>query len=93
MGDEQHRHLLARADPSDQRRHRGLAGEVEAVERLVEDEQLRLAHERLGDQQPLLLTARELPDRARGVTGGIDELDHVLHTLALAAASAGGRLE
>ena len=38
-------------------------GEVEAVERLVEQQQLRSAHQRLGDEQPLLLAAGELADR------------------------------
>src|SRR5262249_25958589 len=39
----------------------------EAVERLVEEQEARAARERLRDQEPLLLAARELADRlARG---------------------------
>ena len=40
-----------------------LVGQIEAVQRLVEDQQPRAADQRLGDQQPLLLAAREPPDR------------------------------
>ncbi len=47
----------------DERRDRGLVRQVEAVERLVEQQQLRPADERLRDQQPLLLAAGELADR------------------------------
>src|SRR5436189_1509606 len=63
VGDEQHRDLLLSADPSYERRDRGLVGQVEAVERLVEQQQLRSTDECLRDQQPLLLAARELADR------------------------------
>ena len=40
-----------------QRRHRRLVGEVETVQRLVEHQDPRAAHERLGDQDALLLAA------------------------------------
>ena len=42
---------------------RNLVGEVEAVERLVEQQQRRAAGQRLRDQQSLLLASREAPDR------------------------------
>src|SRR2546421_10342300 len=60
--DEQDGDVLLLADPAHERGDRGLAREVEAVERLVQQEQLRAADERLGNQQPLLLATGELPD-------------------------------
>ena len=72
MRDQHHGHLLLAADPRDQRRDGGLVGQVEAVERLVEQSNSRLADERLGDQQPLLLAAGELADRPGGEGGGAD---------------------
>ena len=59
--------MLLAADALEQRRHRALVGQVEAVQRLVEDQQPRLADERLRDQQPLLLAAGELADRPVGI--------------------------
>src|SRR5438552_1329416 len=50
MGDEQHRDASLPADPAHERCDGGLAGEVEAVERLVEEQQFRAADERLRDQ-------------------------------------------
>jgi hypothetical protein len=55
--DEQDRHRPLAADVLKQRSHRTLIGQVEAVQRLIEDQQPWLADERLGDQQPLLLAA------------------------------------
>src|SRR5581483_703343 len=54
------------ADSVEQRSDRQLVRQVEAVERFVEEQQVRLADECLRDQQPLLLTARELADRTLG---------------------------
>src|SRR5205823_4957313 len=65
------------ADSAHERGDRGLAGEVETVERLVEQKQLRPADERLGDQEPLLLAAGELADRLRRVAARPDELEHL----------------
>ncbi len=62
--DEQDRHPLLATDPVEQRRNRDLIRQVEAVERLVEEQQLRPADECLRDQEPLLLAAGELADRA-----------------------------
>ena len=81
VGDEQHGHALPSADLCHERGHDRLVGQVEAVERLVQQQQLRPAHERLGDQQPLLLAAGELPDRAVRVLARADELDHLLDPL------------
>ena len=77
VGDEHYGDLLVLADATDERRDRGLVGEVEAVERLVEEEELRPAGERLRDQEPLLLAARQLAARPRGVRVGADERDHL----------------
>src|SRR5437868_12713659 len=79
--DQQHGYPLVPVDPLHQRGHGALIAEVEAVEWLVEQEHLRLAHQCLRDQQPLLLPARELSDRPRGVCGGTDELDHLAYAL------------
>ena len=42
------------ADALDQRQHRVPAGRVEAVGRLVEQQQVRVVHQRLGQLDPLL---------------------------------------
>src|SRR5439155_6134221 len=62
VGDEQHCHLLLLTDPAHERRDRGLGRKVEAVERLVEQEELRSPDECLRDKQPLLLAAGEPPN-------------------------------
>src|SRR5438876_3197600 len=77
VGDQQDGHVLLAADAAHERRDGGLIGEVEAVERLVEQEQSGLPHERLGDQQPLLLPSGELADRLPCVRARVDELDHL----------------
>src|SRR5439155_16448151 len=75
--DEQHGDLLLFADAAHECGDRGLVRQVEAVERLVEQQQLRPPDQRLGDQQALLLAAGEFPDRPAGIGGGADELDHL----------------
>ncbi len=74
--DEQDGDVLLAADVAHERRDAGLVGEVETVERLVEQQQLRATHERLRDQQALLLAAGELADRLVRIGGRRDELDH-----------------
>ena len=79
VGDEQHGDALARGrSAATSAATARLVGQVEAVERLVEQQQLRPADQRLGDQQPLLLAAGELADRPLGVGAGADELDHLV---------------
>src|SRR5207247_4940926 len=89
--DEQHGDLLLLADAAHERGDRGLVGEVEAVERLVEQQQPRPPDERLRDQQALLLAAGELADWPAGISGGADELDHLRDAgrVALATRAAG----
>jgi hypothetical protein len=55
------------ADPLQEGGHPLLVGQVEAVERLVEEQQAGPAGEGLGDQEPLLLAAGDLADRPFGV--------------------------
>ena len=57
----------SRADLGDEAGHGGLVGQVEAVQRLVQQQQLGLGDQRLGDEQPLLLTTGHLADRARRI--------------------------
>ena len=66
------------ADARDQRGDGGLVGQVEAVQRLVQQQQPGPRGERLRDQQPLLLAAGELADRPVGVGGGADQVDHLV---------------
>ena len=50
------------ADPVDQRQHRVPAGRVEPVGRLVEQQQVRVVHQRLGQLDPLLHAGRVAAD-------------------------------
>ena len=68
-------HALGAADPRQQRRHRGLVRQVETVEGFVEQEQLRAPRQCLGDEQPLLFPAGQLPDRPVRIPAGPDQLD------------------
>src|SRR5882724_763691 len=52
---------------------------VEVTERLVEQQDLRLHHERARDRDSLLLSARELPRIARLVSGELDDAQHLRH--------------
>ena len=85
--------MPAVADAADECRDRGLIWQIEAVERLVEQQQLRATNERLGDQESLLLAARELADRLAGVAFGAHELEYFRDSLArrLSAREAGKR--
>src|SRR2546421_8813254 len=75
--DEQHGDPLVFADATHEGGDRGLVGQVEAVERLVEQQEIRSADERLRDQEPLLLAAGELADRLPRISSSADELDHL----------------
>src|SRR5436190_5034410 len=77
VGDEHHGNVLLFAEATDERGDRRLVLEVEAVERLVEQQQPRPAHECLRDQQPLLLAARKLANRVPRVGARADELDRL----------------
>src|SRR5487761_312525 len=53
--------------------------EVEIGEGLVQQKQLRPRHERMGDHDPLLLSARQVPDPSVGERGRSDRLEHLVH--------------
>src|SRR5581483_2908689 len=89
--DEQDGDVLLPADPAHELRDSGLVREVEAVERLVEEQELRPTDECLCDEQALLLAARELADRLARVGGRADELDHLVGALRAGAAACAGQ--
>ena len=91
MGDEQHGDALLGADALDEGRDRGLVGQIEAVQWLVEDQHLGTAHEGLGEQQPLLLAAGELADRAVRVAARADEADDFVDARRARCGDARGR--
>src|SRR5205814_2932710 len=72
-----------------------LVGQVEAVERFVEQEQAGSAGQSLGDEQSLLLAAGHLADGALGVRGRTDQVDDLLdppaHVTGAAAPAAPAR--
>src|SRR5207245_7142002 len=51
---------------------------IEVAQRLVEEENLRLNHQRPGHRDPLLLATREFPRIARLVAAELDDPQHVL---------------
>lgn len=62
-----------------------LVGEVEARERFVAQQQARIVGERLPDAQPLLLAAREHPDRLVREAARSDGVDEGVDALAVGA--------
>ena len=72
MGDEQHGGLVALAQLSQQVVHPEPGEGVERPERLVGQQQLRLAHQRAGQGDPLLLAAGQLLGQARSRPGEPD---------------------
>ena len=89
--DEQHGDVLLLADTADERGDADLVRQVEAVERLVEQQEPRPADERLRDQQSLLLAAGQLADRSARVVRRADELDRVRDALRRRAAARAGK--
>ncbi len=59
------------ADAGDERHHFLLVGQVQVGQRLVQQQQFRVGQQRLGDEQALLLSAGELPDRRFGQVQGV----------------------
>lgn len=59
---------------------------VEAVERFVEQQQLRLDRERPREQATLLLAARQLTKHPAGLVGETNPLDRVINQLLIALA-------
>ena len=71
----------------------GDALRVEAVGRLVEDEDVGVADERGGQLQPLAHAHGEAADLALGVPGEADQLEHLVGSLVVVAAGAGGHAQ
>src|SRR5439155_18646206 len=69
--DEQDREAISLGEGCDQFGNHVLVSEVEAGKRLIQQEHLRLPGQRLGQQEPLLLTTRETADRAVGIGSGL----------------------
>jgi len=81
MRDEQDGDPLGAADLLDERGDGALVRQVEAVERLVQEEELRSPNERLRDEESLLLAAGERAERTFRVALGSDERDRLAHPL------------
>ncbi len=80
MAREEHR--LARvAQREDQVAHLAPADRVEPRHRLVEDHQLRIVLDRLGQPEPLHHALRELAQRRAAATAESDALEGVTHLL------------
>ncbi len=70
MRDEQDGGVVIATTPVDQRRDEVLVGEVEAEQRLVAQQDVGIADQRLRDSQTLLLAARQGADGSLGVCLG-----------------------
>src|SRR5437763_8890339 len=91
VGHHHDRHPLVPADAGHEGGDRRLVRQVEAVERLVEQQHGGPAHEGLGDEDALLLAAGDLADRTLGVGGGVDQVDDLGNSaLCLALATPAG---
>ena len=82
MGHQHHRNSFAAAYRLDEGTDRGLAGDVEAVEGFIEQQQLGAADQGLRDEQALLFTAGALSYGTVGVGLRPDEVDDLPHPLA-----------
>ena len=61
--------------------------QVEREQRLVAEQEGRIARERLADAQPLLLAAGERADRRVGIAAGADRVDQALDLLPIRTAT------
>src|SRR5918992_3412243 len=78
VGDVEDRHRELAVEPVEQRGQRLLRLRVDAGGGLVEHEERRLACQRLGDERPLLLAARETVDGPRRGVRQPDALDRLV---------------
>ena len=78
----QHDRDAERRQAGDERQHLLAADRVQAGGRLVEQDQLRVGHERLGQLGPLPHARREALDRAEAGFVETDEIEHVRRPLA-----------
>ena len=72
MRAKQHRRMATRGDALDRLDDTTLVARIEADQRLVEQQQRRIAQQRLREQNPLPLTAGEAVDRTRREVGRAD---------------------
>ncbi|MNC53382.1 hypothetical protein D3C75_1027870 [compost metagenome] len=72
VGDHQHAAAVALAQAADQPVQLGLAGDVDALHRLVEHQQFRLAQQGAGQQHALQLAAGDALQRTVDHLGGAD---------------------
>src|SRR4029077_2073095 len=79
---QQHGDLLLAGDPGEQGDDLLAAAQVEVGQRLIEQEQPGPADQCVGDQYPLLLAARQVPDPSVGEPVGVDGVQHLPHRLA-----------
>src|SRR5450759_1620207 len=73
--DEQDRELTRALEISDQLDDQALVSNVELRERLVHEQEARVADQCLREKKPLLLASRQLPDRAVRVRLGVHRAD------------------
>ena len=86
VGDEQHPGTVLAQQVDDRVAETSLRLRVDPCDRLVQDEQVRLAGERPGDECPLLLTPRQLVHRFARELEQVDGLQGVMHGRAIRAA-------
>ncbi len=85
VGGDQNRDLLLGSDAPEQRHHLLGAAEVEVGQRLVEEQEAGPVDQGMGNQNPLLLTARELAHPGISEGARANRVEHLLD-----AAAAGG---
>ena len=90
VGHEHHGALLLMALLVDEGADGLLVVQVQGQQRLVAEQHLRVGGQGLGHAQPLLLAARELPDRHLGVVGGPDEVQQLVDPAVGLGGSAAG---
>ena len=79
VGDDEHRGAGVPAAPVDQRGHQLGVGRVEGQQRLVAQQQHRVADQRLGDAHPLQLAARHHADPDVGQVFAVDLPQRLRH--------------
>ena len=72
MGHEQHGRIVRASAPVDELGHPLLIRRIEAQQRFVTQQHLRVAHQCLGDAQPLLFSARQRVQRCVRIALGAD---------------------
>ena len=89
MRREQDRDVVLARHPVQQGHDLLHALRIEVGERFVQQQELGLAHQRVRDEHPLLLPAREAADPVVGEALGVDVVEDLLDELELARRTAG----